>query len=704
MTYIWIVAIERYGADRGDQRGPIDISALVGVQALELAKDCAARDPQAQIVLSVSLHARPEYIALKAELSACVKFTGASQPELRTALNLLQGAGTLLVYWVGHGIMSKDKRLVLAADSEGLDDLRAIDVDSILRHLRSKSYPRMQLGFFDACANVFPQATVTKLGGPADEPTEQYFYFASSAAQVAPANTTRQGFSGTVIAALTDPQREFPPDARKLFADLRSRFDELHLSTRAFPLQWTETSADVWSRQGGVQDEALIRAARVAWCSLGEFEHLRGPAGGCVDDTTLAEAVRDEAVDPLLHRLRETCSERSKVTLLADSWERLKLARSLENDAVALGLPWQDWLVLLEHAPGLHGPQLASSPDSIVDLMLTALAHTRPLAGQDCLVRLLGLAARRIRPIDAGRADALLQAVGQNPILQPRVDAALASLPQVAGPAFLLIALLYESADKRITVAESWVYHVTGESDQAWKKSVRAVDGSMVEQVNALIEQAKSLYSDRPLVIELLAPNELLCGPREFLELIDSELDTKVRLEEENVITLRWHDRMKGDARFLPGTWKQRAREMERQLHVTAEMTCAWADEVPGGQILGIPFPGPSVEVPQRNRGQFFTEMKRGAPYMCWPRTAPADLPTFKQAVRTFVTTHGAVGAPPLGPSDRLIRLAEALRCAKRGSGTADLLDLWLFVDDPARNPYDKNVRFVETPKQKTPV
>ena len=109
MTYIWIVAIERYGADRGDEKGPIDVPALVGLQALELAKDCAARDPQAQIVLSVSLHVRPEYIAVKAELPACVKITGASQPELRTALNLLQGAGTLLVYWVGHGIIGRSR-------------------------------------------------------------------------------------------------------------------------------------------------------------------------------------------------------------------------------------------------------------------------------------------------------------------------------------------------------------------------------------------------------------------------------------------------------------------------------------------------------------------------------------------------------------------------------------------------------------------
>lgn len=684
MIYVWIVAIERYGADSVRAKGPIDISEPIGRMAIELAIAFAKREPTATIILSVSL---PDTDAYKAQLTALpfnITVTGAAQSDLRKALTLLQGSGHLLTYWVGHGIMSKDKRLVLTADSEGLDDLRAYDVDSILRHLRSRVYPRMQIGFFDACANVFPQATVTTLGGPGDVSTDQYFYFAASAGQVTPANTLLGGFSGTVISELTDPLREFPPDAKKLFADLRRRFDEARLSTRAFPLQWTEASGESWSRQGGAHDEMLSQHARAAWCTVGEFEQLRASAGGCVDDATLSQALREETLDDLLLKLRQTCKEPIKVALLTDAWSRLSLARALEDPCVALGLPWQDWLALQNQVTALNNLHQAPPPDGIVDLLLTVLSQTRPERGWDALVKLLGLAARRVRQTDFRRADAILEAVRRQRVLQPRIEEALASLPKAEGPVFLLIGLLYEVAEKKISLAHTWIYDADGELDPQWSH-VAASGSSPVEYVNALIEIAKELYSDRTLIIELLAPDDLLCSPREFLELVDPDLKTRVWLEADNVIVLRWHNRMKGDARFQPGTWKRRAREIQHQLSGAVSLTCAWAGDSREGLILGLPFAGPSIDAPQRNRGEFFTELKRGVPFMCWPRASPSNLAVFKQSVCDFVETNGIADAP----SDRLFSLAEALRIAKQDS-QSDLLDLWMFVDDPVRNPYQK--------------
>jgi hypothetical protein len=71
---------------------------------------------------------------------------------------------------------------------------------------------------------------------------------------------------------------------------------------------------------------------------------------------------------------------------------------------------------------------------------------------------------------------------------------------------------------------------------------------------------------------------------------------------------------------------------------------------------------------------------------MCWPRVEHADPQTFKQRVGEFVRKH----APD--PAYRLAGLVEALRAERQRGEDSSLCSLWLFIDDPQRNPYERTM------------
>ncbi|WP_152038112.1 hypothetical protein [Paraburkholderia hospita] len=680
-TFVWIVAVERYGPV-GIDNSELDIPAPIGESALLLASTIAERDPKAHIVLSCSLPDTGKYREQLARLPEAIVRTDATQHALRDALPKLHGEGTLLIYWVGHGIMANNKRLLLCADSPNLSSLRAIDVDSILTHLRSDTFPRSQLGFFDACAQVVPTPDVLTLGGNGDVPTDQYFYFSAAAAQVVAANSGTSGFSGAVIKLLIDPERQFPPEPPKLFDELGYLFDELQLSTRAIPLQRTAGSGDMWDYVGGRGGVEFGHFARAARCSAEEFKHLRNAAGGSVDDQRLCDALRDDRMDTLLNELIGGASQAPRVRgqLLQDAWQRLQLARELEPLCLRIGLSWSEWQELCEQVVAIDN-LLASDPDSLVSLLIGLLDQRNFGRGLESCIRLLALAARRARrkkPRLADNFETEARAMAQ---LTSRWADAVGTLPRPDGPVFLLLALHYDKIRGALSVAESWLYQ-DNEIDPTWKFSSNA--GAPVEQINELIQIAKIKY-DRQLIVELLAPSDLLCSPRELFELVDDELGTCTWLEAHCAFVLRWHDRMKGTARFQPGNWLQQAQIRLNHAETNPDLGIEWLNELPPGHILGIPFPGPSLIEPTRNRSSFFEAILRGDPWMCWPRVEPADSETFKQRVREFIEHHGALQAK------HPHTLAEALRRERSRGQDPILCSLWLFIDDPKRNPYTWN-------------
>lgn len=690
-TTIWIVAVERYGASGGG--GGLDIPAPIGEQALTLASEVARRAPAARIVLSCSLPDNAVYQGMLAQLPALVLQTEATQAALQNALPALHGEGTLLIYWVGHGVMASDERLLLCADSSNIKALRGIDVDSLLVHLRSKEFPRTQLGFFDACAQVVPQpASVLKLGNPVPVPTDQYFYFSAAAAQVAAASAGPRSFSGAVLSALADPARPFPPEPAPLFADLGRRFEELQLSTRAFPLQRTNGSGDMWDYVGAQADNALDSFARAAHCSPREFEHLRSAAAGCVDDQALCDALRDRKMDRLLDEVDRTAGETQRVRalILRDAWQRLRFARELEAACLRIGLSWAEWQDLREQVVSLDNLGGSVAPDSLSNLLAGLLDQANPERGSDSCIRLLALAARRARrnkPALANQFEAEVR--GARPLAE-RWSAAVNVLPKPDGPVFLLIGLQIEPHGGVLSVGDTWLYQ-DNEVDHSWE--AKPILGTVVEQLNELIQIAKVRYG--PLIVELLAPSELLCSPRELFELVNSDLGTSTWLEAQSVLVLRWHDRMKGATRFAPGDWVEQAQARVASMAGTADLDIGWLNELPPGHIVGLPFPGPTPAFPKRNRVAFFDALLKGDPWMCWPRVEHADLDAFKQRVRDFIRDHG--GARAGQPH----ALAEALRQERRRGQDPILCSLWLFIDDPKRNPYE--LAFTEMNQRTTP-
>jgi hypothetical protein len=682
-TFVWIVAVERYGPP-GVNDGELDIPAPVGELALKLANAIAERDPEAHIVLSCSLPDTTKYHEQLARLPGTIVRTDATQQALQDALLKLQGDGdgTLLIYWVGHGIMTNNKRQLLCADSSDLSCLRAIDVDSLLTHLRSKSFPRRQLGFFDACAQVVPPPAVLTLGGIGDVATEQYFYFSAAAAEVVAATTGTSGFSGSVIKLLTDPQRQFPPQPTKLFDELGRLFDELQLSTRAIPLQRNSGSGDMWDYVGGRVSVEVSHFARAARCSPGEFEHLHNAAAGSVDDQRLCDALRGDRMDTLLNELNEAQSQvpRVRQQLLQDAWERLRLARELESLCLRIGLSWSEWQELYQQVAAIDN-LLTSDSDSLISLLIGLLDQRSLDRGFESCIRLLALAARRARRKKPGLADKFEAEARATAQLTSRWADAVARLPRPDGPVFLLLALHYDKTKEALSISESWLYQ-DNEIDPTWKFSPTAV--ALVEQVNELIQIAKIKY-DRQLIVELLAPSVLLCSPRDLFELVDNELGTCTWLEAQCVFVLRWHDRMKGAARFQPGNWLQRAQARLSSVESNPDLGIEWPNESQPEHILGLPFPGPSLVEPNRNRASFFDALLKGDPWMCWPRVEPGDSGAFKQKVRDFIKLHGALQAK------QPHTLAEALRQERNKGQDPILCSLWLFIDDPKRNPYRWN-------------
>jgi hypothetical protein len=687
-TNVWVVAIERYGPPGAMDK--LNFPVPIGDHAFDLIEKVHARDRQARIVFNQSLSENPvTSVRLQGLQDAGVEISGATSSELGTAVENLKSSDNLIVYWIGHGFMAGNRRLVLCAESRFDGNLVAIEIDSILTRLRSPGYASTQIGFFDVCAHFYttPPTTVN-LGGAGKVPKEQFFYFSAAAAETASVTPGQPGFSSTVIDAVSDPATYFPPEPVALFDKLRTRFSKMKLGSRAFPLQRTEHSGSEWTSYGVGYGKEMEDFASEAHCDVALFDHLHQQVAGTVALHELSAALRHKAVDELVQRLRKGAADQHVPNLLEDGWNRIQIAERLEQTCVPMHMTLSTWLSLYRQIVASDSLQDGPEPDNLAHMFVKVMSQPRERGG-DSLVRLLELAARKIRPVDPARANKLQLAVRDDPVLGARYSEAVKGLPHPTGPVFLLLGIGI-ALDGSPSVEGSWVY-VNGENDLAWKPS--CAQTKLPNQVSVLVEQAKRLHADRDLVVELLAPIELLCCPKELFEVSHGNKPFKVWLEKISAFTLRWHDRMKPGDEFFSGTWKQQAAAAKRRASTSESLRCTWAGEFPLGDVVGIPFPGPSLDAQGRNGQAYFDLLAAGAPYMCWPRTQPADLDVFKHTVSAFVGAH-----PP--HESRFAKLAEALKVAK-AAGDPMLGDLWLFVDEPERNPYDD--RYVELNEQGTP-
>ena len=258
MVKAWIVAIEKYGQATGQNPpgDPLDIEAAVGTWALDLAEFLVekANVPKGNVTLNLSLAPRNDYSERLRKLG--IEWKGATQAELQnSAFGRLQGSkdDTLLIYWVGHGIRDERARYLLCADSRSPGNLVALTADSLLRHLRDEGFPGTQMGFFEACAQKHPSPHTFEFSSDDRGSQRQFFYFAASANEFAPADLDRPGFSSEVLKHLK-AHGQVPQNPPAFFQELNQAFEDLHacglLQSRPFDLQYTRGSGDQWSRPG----------------------------------------------------------------------------------------------------------------------------------------------------------------------------------------------------------------------------------------------------------------------------------------------------------------------------------------------------------------------------------------------------------------------------------------------------------------------
>ncbi|RYG95251.1 MAG: hypothetical protein EON58_14570, partial [Alphaproteobacteria bacterium] len=417
-TILWVVAIERYGPVGG--RDELNFPVPIGDYAFDLIQQILARSPATRIVFNQSL---PDNQANQNKLrslhEASVEIGGATAHDLREAVGKLKCSDNLIIYWIGHGLMINNRRLLLSSESSAAGDLVTIEVDSILTRLRSADYAVKQIGFFDVCAHLYPTPPVTfSMGGDGGVPKDQFFYFSAAAAETAAINPGELGFSSTVICALSNPARAFPPDPVPLFDELRTRFLTLKLGSRAFPLQRTEHSGSEWTREGTGYSRDIEKYASAADCDVSLFDHLRQQACNTVVLHKLSEAVRHGRVDELIQRLRESHPDQHVPNLLQDAWNRIEVAERLERAGLRMRLTWSAWLLLYEQIVAIDRLQDGTAPDNLAHMFLKVLSQPRD-RGRESLVRLLELATRKIRLGNVARANELLLVVRRDVALSP---------------------------------------------------------------------------------------------------------------------------------------------------------------------------------------------------------------------------------------------------------------------------------------------
>jgi hypothetical protein len=660
----WIVTIEKYEG--------IPTLSGIGDWGIRLAELLTARIPPTQIVMSLALEDNEGYKERLDQLRLQgVKITGASQAEVKNGVALLAGKGALLTYWAGHGTRDPDGRYLLTTDSRK-DDLSALGAGRLLQYLRNPKFPEFQMGFFDCCAQEMSKPSTLQLA-PGKATPQQYFFHAASSGLAASGDTRREGFSTTIINALGETT-EFPPTA-SFAAVLQNRLKKLQFASRPFLLQWTDGSGEDWSRSGA--DKRDLDEARRADISWTVFAHLlRESKNVGVSASELSQAVQKSHMHQLLNRLEQTRRGEASVDLLRRAWEEVAMVRLFEGPSKQLGLTWADWLAVAEEVRKRDGLGEESAPEDLMGLMLSILDQDGLENRLTSFIRLLELAARR--SADNQGADGLRKAVRRHKDLGSRFDAATRKLPPPGEPLYLLLEIGYDPNTRVASLLRSWLYEGNN-PNPPWEPPFPV---PLASQINGAIQQVLVSHPKRNLVIELLAPNDLMCAPRELFEVVDEELGTKEWLEAAHPITVRWQNRMADKTgTYNRGNWN-RAAEQARTAHGAAALICDWQAGGTCSHIMGLDFPGPAPDDPQRNRGKFFSSLKEGYPYMVWPRRVPAA--TFQQEAAALIGKH------------QLQTLPQGVQAVKRVAPPHVLHDLILFIDEPDRNPYHQNLESTE--------
>jgi hypothetical protein len=670
----WIIAVEEYAGTE------LNIKQPVGLWALELAELMYDRGVE-KIILSTSLSNK---VAMdpRLQLKGVVR-TGAKQADIQDALDLIRGEGVLLLYWVGHGIMAPSRQLI-CADSKSSADLRTISADSLLSRLRSQEYPRLQYGFFDCCAQVMMMPPAALNLRPGDTPTRQFFYHAASAGEMAAASIEEVGFSRTVLQALKTAET-FPPSVPARFLeDLKTSLGRIPLQTRPFLLQRTEESGDVWSSDAPGSQDDIFEAANVAGLARSQFEYLWHPVRSIgLKPVELARSYADKKIPALVDKLRIQHPMKAAPDLLERAASQLRLQLEFDIMCLRLRLLFQDWLAIYDRVAAESPMDKPARIEDLPRLLLSALDQSGRDSGIRSFLKIIELARRRALKQEPQACEQLYKKLAKHGRLATLYAKVVEDIPSDNNPLFLLLAVDWDHQDQSARLTQAWIFPNDHGGFDPRDVTSR---GNFADSINVVVQKVIEEFPERHLSVELMAPNELLCSPRELLELVDVDLETCTWLEAQHPITLRWHDRMKGGDKYFQGSWVQAGRATRARADRAERLLCIWipeeTEEINEFHIVGLSFPGPCPSNPRRNRQQFFTELLKGAPYMCWPRESPENISSFRNA------------ASALFAKTKLTRLPHTLRESR---AEPSLWNLILLIDEPDRNPYHILNRLTET-------
>jgi hypothetical protein len=687
---VWVVAVERH-AMLGGEASALDVASPITTPALLFASRLVSRAAEAQarnaaqhppqVFLNVSHPGRADDLSTLQHLQqAGAQLRDATLASLQATLQQLAQPGAidlLLLYWVGHGVMQGNDRLLVTADSQRADQLWALDLAGLLGHLRDQAHAPLQVGFIEACAQLVSAApNRLALAQHAGTDRRQHFYFSASATELASDDTRRPGFTQSVLATLQ--ALPWPPEPAALHADLSARLAQLPLASRPATLSWTDGSGDLWSARGDSALQARDRAAREAAArnagvSVSVLTQLLDSAGGLVDAPTLAQALYLGQPDALLQALQAAHPGSPAPAALHEAWARWQMLQPLMGVVQGLALYWPAWQALAaDELARSHGQARLEATD-LPGLLLEVLDQGDRARGIGCLLRVLERAARQA---PAAQAQALREALRVHPGLQPLLQAALAELPSPLLPLYLSVQLRL-AADQHAAVDGAWL--TDGDHRQTLQLPPLQPGEGLAAQLNDMIQMQVARAPSRPFVVELLVPTDLLCAPRQLLEFFDEVAGGQEWLEGQWPVVLRWLERMnpKGPQHLYGlAQWLQRAHQLAAELKPEAPLRTRFLEGLDPADLVLLDFPGPAPADQQRNRRDFVSAVKQGHPYMGWPRNPVADAGVFRAR------------ALALAQACTLQRLPQALvETRQRQLEDPVLSELWLLIDDPARNP-----------------
>lgn len=660
----WIVGVETYGGD-----GELDIPARIVDRALDVARALIHRDGTTRILANLS-HDAAHYADSLALLGAHnAEVRSASLQDIRTSVDLLERSDVLVLYWIGHGVVREDKRQVLTADSKSPADYTVLDIGGLLRRLQSSTCAPLQVGFFDCCAQLTAAPTETSILNTQDlADCAQHFYFSSRYGQTVSTSTRDNRFAVAVKDAIEGTA--WPLAAGSFTQSITTAFaargvDEFHRTTG---------SGDVWERAVNERARHLEAQARRSKRPEAVLTHLAQGTSDLVIIEAMAEALRGKKMAAYVKKTAIDSPQGTWAHLLQDAWQRVRLSDKFLSLAEDLALPLSDWLELAQALPTSADRSPALESADLQALMLRVLDINDPERSRKVFAQLLHEAANRAAAKRSVAAAALQKAMKQNAELKGWMKQLEAADSGEAKTVFLQINLAYDEATGRPILVKAWHYanscHVALELPEA--------GNSLAMQVRELLDLTMIAHPSRRYVIELIAPEELLCLSRQTLR-IHVDRDVWECIEDRWPVVVRWKRRLQPGGAGRP-QWRQRQAFLDNLLSGGSRLRCSFDisddPEDESGHVLGLRMAGPSPAEPERNRAAFVHRLLEGHPYMLWPREPLDDEDAFVQAARA------CVDAATLEDLPRHL-------CSARANAGSMLYGSVLLIDEVRRNPLD---------------